>query len=475
MLRAEPRPRPLPAVGVPRRRQHRAWGPAWPLYALLVLYPLWWAIGLSQFAFVLFAVPMAWRLRRRRPLKLPPAFGWWMLYLLWVLLSLVMLPATAPGTTSGSVGGRTLSVLVNLAELAGVTVMLLFVGNLSSAELPQRRLLKWLSVLFLVTVAGGVIGMAVPRLAFTSPLEVVLPGWISSNAYASQFLHPAVSQLQGSGARPSAPWAYTNFWGNNISLLLVWFGIYQWQAPASRRRTRRLVVGVGLALVTIVYSLNRGVWLGVLLSAGFVVWHIWRRGDSRAIVATLVAIPVLLLAFFVTPLHGVVSNRTHSSTTNSNSIRGFLDKAAVDGALESPVLGWGNTRKAIGSAQSVAIGPSPQCPKCGGVSIGSTGQLWAVMFSQGLVGLALYVGFFVMTLWRLRRDTSLIGSGSRLVVVLSVFYLFFYDNLPAALGLTMISIAMSWRQVQDAPVAAPVDRPEPRALPHRGALVPEAL
>jgi hypothetical protein len=43
---------------------------AWPLIALFVLYPLWWALGVSSFVFVIFAVPMLVQLRRRgRPAR----------------------------------------------------------------------------------------------------------------------------------------------------------------------------------------------------------------------------------------------------------------------------------------------------------------------------------------------------------------------------------------------------------------------
>jgi hypothetical protein len=442
MLPAEPR-----RVTTNPRVRRRHLKPGWPLAALLCLYPLWWAVGIGEFSFVLVAVPIGVDLWRRRPLRLPPAFGWWLLYLLWSVLSLVMLPMTAPGTAAGSVGGRAISIITNLVDLASVTLLLLYVGNLSLAELPQRRLLKWMSWLFVATVLGGVLGMIAPTFQFTSPVEALLPHSLTSNAYAASFVHPAAAQVQSNvldqtTGRPAAPWGYTNFWGNNISLLLVWFCVYERQR--ARVRTLWLVAAVAVALVTIVYSLNRGVWLGVVLSIGYVVWHLTRRGDARALLASGIAIIVVVLAFFVTPLHSVVDQRAHHG--QSNDVRAFLDKAAVSGGLRSPVLGWGGTRKAVGSAQSIAIGPSPQCPSCGGISIGSTGQLWSVVFEQGVVGLILYLGYFVMTLWRQRGDRTLIGCGTRLVVILSLFYLFFYSNLPAALAITMLSIGATWRQ-----------------------------
>ena len=56
-------------------------GPGWPLAALFVLYPLWWALGFAAFAWIAFSVPMVWMLARRRPFKTPPWFAVWLGFL----------------------------------------------------------------------------------------------------------------------------------------------------------------------------------------------------------------------------------------------------------------------------------------------------------------------------------------------------------------------------------------------------------
>src|SRR5918911_1136241 len=96
---APPDAPPTTTTAKTRRRWGRL-GAGWPLVALLGLYPLWWALGIGSFAFVLFAVPMVWYLVTHRPLRLPPGFGFWLLFLCWVFASLVMLPYTPPGTIS---------------------------------------------------------------------------------------------------------------------------------------------------------------------------------------------------------------------------------------------------------------------------------------------------------------------------------------------------------------------------------------
>lgn len=450
------------AVVRPDERARRL-PPGWPLAAILCLYPLWWALGVGQFAFLIFSVPMALELRRRRPIRLPPAFGAWLLFLAWFVLSLVMLPGNPSGTVPGSFGGRLISIVLRLVELLCATVMLLYVGNLPIREVSQRRILRWLSALFLATIAGGLLGLFAPHFEFTSPIERLLPGSLTSNYFAKSLVHPNAAQVQSVlgfvSPRPAAPWSYTNYWANNLSILLVWFCLYWWHP---RRTGRRIFLLLALMITTVVtvYSLNRGLWIGIIFSVLFMIVTATRAGDARSVVAAGALIPVVALAFFATPLHTIVGLR--ASHGESNDIRNFLDRAAVRGALESPIVGWGGTRKAVGSAQSIAVGPSPDCPTCGAISIGSTGEIWTLMFSQGLVGLGLYLGFFIGIWWRLRRDRTAIGAGARLVIWLTPLYGLFYNSVPVALSLVMISIGLSWRNLVASDSAAAISTDETR-------------
>src|SRR2546421_12546694 len=56
----------------------------WPLTGILLLYPLWWALGLGVLVFPLAALPMAVILVRQRRagrrLAVPPRFALWLLF-----------------------------------------------------------------------------------------------------------------------------------------------------------------------------------------------------------------------------------------------------------------------------------------------------------------------------------------------------------------------------------------------------------
>lgn len=450
MLLAEPIPSALATRLTPRHRRghRRRLQPGWPLWAALVLYPLWWALGLGSFDFIIFAIPMGIFLLRRRPLAMPPGFGIWLLFLLWNVLSLVMIPVHAPNTSEGSLSGRTISLVLRDLELVAATIFLLYIVNHRTSELRQRTVIRWMAYLFVVTVGGGLLALAAPHFGFTAPLEYVLPHSIRANPYVNSLVHPASAQVQDvlgfESPRPAAPWSYTNSWGNNLSILLIWFCAYRWEPRIFKRHVRMALV-LAVALIPIVYSLNRGLWLGTVVSIAFVIVQLGKSGDARTTMISLGAIVVGVVLFLATPLNGVVQQRANHG--KSNSIRANVDSQSFKGALESPLIGWGDSRKVIGSSQSIAVGPSPQCPLCGAVNLGSAGEIWLVMFNQGLVGVAFYVGFFAAVWWRLRPCAGMIAAGGRLAIILTVFYTFFYNNLPTSLMLSMISIGIACREL----------------------------
>src|SRR5260370_7435504 len=109
----------IPTVLVPadrRRGRVAVWlarHPAWPVTALLAGYPLWWALGVADFMWIILAVPMvarmlAWSRSGSRKIRVPSGFGLWLIFLLWVLAGLPMLPLTAPGTVKTAVPHRLL-------------------------------------------------------------------------------------------------------------------------------------------------------------------------------------------------------------------------------------------------------------------------------------------------------------------------------------------------------------------------------
>lgn len=420
--------------------------PEWPVVALIAGYPLWWLLGLGAFVMPLLAVPMALELRRRRPVKLPRGFGVWLVFLVWNVISVVMLGRTAPHTVPGSAGGRLIGYAFRNLFFVAVTVILLFIGNLTELELSRRRLVRLLAGFFVVTVSGGLLGSFFPRFAITSPVELALPQRFRSNLYVESLVHPAAAQLQDVlgyvTARPKAPFDYTNSWGNNFAVLLTWFVVAVWVRRRASLRVLAVVIA-GLGVIPVIYSLDRGLWIALALAAAFVGYRMITAGKAGTAVVIITIVTGASLVGANTPLRNVVQERL--SHPHSNAIRGTLDQEAFDAAKASPVLGFGSTRNALGSPLSIAIGKSAACPQCGNAPVGSTGELWHDLIAVGFVGAGAYVWFFLSAMWRYRRDRSAIGIAGTTALGMALVFGLFYDAIPSALLCYFLSYALLWR------------------------------
>ena len=436
---------PAAAAPAPSGRRARWRLPVgWPIAGAVAAYPVWWALGVTDLVLPVTAVVLLLQLLRRGRVRVPPGFWLWLLFLALVVLSAVMLNVTAPGTLPPSGTGRYIAYVVRLLDYVAVAVVMLFIGNTTERELPRLRVVTWMSLLAVWVVGLGLLSLALPRAAFTTPLSLVLPSSLSS-ALDAQGGRVSLAQVQPvlgvDAPRPAAPFVFTNSWGNVLSVLLVWVLVLAW---AGGRRTR-LATGllVAASIVPIVYSLNRGMWIGLGLSLAYGAVRLAARGRLLAIGVLALVLGVGAVTFAASPLQTLVAERLGHG--HSNDVRGSLARDAVVAATNSPLLGYGTTRTVLGSEGSIAIGKSASCPKCGNFNIGSTGQIFLLLVAQGFLGMAVYVAYFLRTLWEYRRDASPVGIAGSLVVVLSLFYAFFYTALLMPLLLTFVSIGLLWR------------------------------
>jgi O-antigen ligase len=448
-----PRPGAAGAGPLPRL------GAGWPLTALLVLYPLWWALGLGTLIVFLLAVPMVVHLCRRPQVRVPPGFGLWVLFLLWVLASTSMLGQNPPGTLPDSVGGRILSVGFNLAGYLSATVVLLYAGNLTEAEFPRRRLVRQLSLFFTVVVAGGLLGILAPTFEFTSLVEILLPQRVSADVFVRSLVHPSAAQLQDvlgyTSPRPSAPFGFTNTWGHCLALLIGWFAV-GWLVDGDTVRRMAGVVVLAAATVPVVLSLNRGLWIGFGLLLVGLALRLAGRGRGSALAVLLVSAVLTGAVLAVSPLGATVQARLENP--HSNDTRTFTTERTLEVIGHSPIIGLGSTRAALGSSNSIAVGQDEDCRRCGNHTLGSNGQLWLLLVAQGVGGALLYVGFLLRSMWAYRRDRSPIGDAGQLALGVSLFFLLIYNALVMPLVLLFLSIALLWRNQQH---GGPAQTPAP--------------
>ncbi len=421
----------------------------WPLSAMVLGFPLWWALGLRTVVPMLMAVVMADQLLRRRRLSLPAGFTLWVLYLAWLTLGVFVLFADAPGAEPGGGPSRLAVFGYRLAWYLTATVALVWITNLRESQLPTRWLYQLLGFMFVVTTVGGLVGVLAPHIEFTSPLEMLLPRGLRSNGLVQAIAHPAVADIQNvlgrPEARPKAPFPFANSWGSNLSLylpffLVAWFG-------AGRRRWQPFVAPFVLvaAMVPVVYSLNRGLWISLGIGVvGLLVLQL-RRGRPVTLLATAALLVVAGLVFLASPLGTVFTERL--ANQHSNDRRSELISRTVSSTVEgSPVVGFGSTRDVQGGFSSIAGADTPDCSACGVPPLGTQGHLWGVIFGQGLLGAALFAAFFAVVIsrcWRCRTPSETVCT---FVMVFFGFQVLVYDTLGMPLLTVMIAAGLVARE-----------------------------
>lgn len=431
----------------------RLFRPGWPLSVLFLGFPLWWATGLSTFVFIAVAVPMLVELLRRGRIRAPRGFGLWVLFLLWMLAGITMLWAEAPGTTTGGGFGRLLVFAYRAAMYVSATVVLLYVVNLDEKELPSRRVMRLLGVMFVVTTTGGVLGVVAPHFEFKSLMEYVLPGGLAGNDFINRMIHPAaanISTILGyEEARPIAPFAFANSWGANLSLFLPFF-LLAWLGRDGGWRRKLAPLVLAASIVPIVYSLNRTLWLALGVGACFLAVRLAARGRLLAMQALGAGVVVAILVIMLTPLSSILSERI--ANPHSNERRAQLAIETIQSvAGGSPLLGYGSTRDVEGSFASIAGGATPACPACDVPPFGTQGQLWLVVFTTGFVGLILFLGFFARRFSAHWRDPSPLATAGCCALLFFFIELPFYDTLGAPMFTVMIAIGLLFRAGMAAP------------------------
>lgn len=453
--REAPTPGPQPHH-IPQRR--KSWlrrflqQPAWPVVALLAGWPLWWILGVGTYIILALAIPMGrtlyrWQMTRTRRIKIPPGFGMWMLLILVAIAGVVTISQTAPETIASPTSHRVISWALRTGTYIAVGILLLYTGTLTEEELPRRRLAWLLGLVGLYTVAGGLAGVVAPNVKLTSPLALVIPLSIQANVgQLYNMLHPSLAEIQGflgyAQGRPTAPFSYTNMWGNCLAILLPWLLVVWWTTGG--RRHRWWAAGVlALAFVPAVYSLDRGLWIGVGVAVIYLALRFAARGKLAMLGGICGALVLAALVILASPLQNLIADRYAHGQSNTGRLN--LTGISIDDAIASPVIGYGDTRHELGSAASIAIGRNANCKHCGNQIVGGNGQMQMLLIADGFVGAALYVGFFAYGAWRYRRDKTPYGITGVMVILMSFVYMGVYNAVGPPLVFIMLVYALLWK------------------------------
>jgi hypothetical protein len=441
-VRADARAPATSLLDVPRR------APGWPLVLMFVGYPLWWALGIVEIVSFIAVGAMLYELSRMKRVRVPSHFGWWLLFLAWVVLSAVTVQIDAPGAIEGSSLTRYLTWGWRLLWYAKATIVMLYIGNMRD-RLSMAWVCRVLGWMFVFIVFGGLLGVADAAFQFRSLLEIVLPRSISSIAFVQANIHPVAAEsfLTGGTARgrASAPFAYANVWGLNFACFLPFF-VVGWCGRDAGWRRRAAPFVLALAAIPVVFSLNRGLWLALVGAGVFLAVRLAYAGRLRLLVGLGLGIVLIGVVVALSPLGTAITNRLNGPAQNSNAGRAGLTTLGLKSVAEaSPIIGFGTTRNVQGNFDSIAGGKTPTCPRCVVPPLGTQGQFSLVTFTQGFVGAVFYFGFLVLQFLRHIRYRA--GPAVAASCVLLMHFItspvYSVDNL--AVVAIFAAIGLAWR------------------------------
>ena len=434
----------LPAP--PQGTAPRVLKPGWPLAVLYLGFPLWWALGLAQLIFFVMAAAMAVTLRRQGRVRVPRGFALWLLFLVWMLAGVLLIRADAPGTVPGGGIGRLAGFTVWACWYFAITIVMLYVVN-TARQVSTQRIVRLLGWMFVVTTGFGVLAVLVPTLEFRSPMEMLLPQQLVSQNFVRTLVHPSLASpsdfLGYAQPRPTAPFPYSNAWGNNVALYLPFF-ILGWMGRDGGWRRKAAPFVLLAAVFPITFSLNRGLWIALAVAAVYAALRLAVNGRGRALQALVAAVLIGGLAFASSPLYDTLLLRVE--TPHSNDRRAGTAGTVVQVTVEgSPFVGYGTTRTMQGSFSSLAGGQSSECHQCAPPPLGTQGFMWRLVLTTGLVGTILCLSFLVLQFLRRARGPAPLDVTTCTVLVVAVLCFFVYDSLGPALFTVFIAIGLMAR------------------------------
>jgi hypothetical protein len=426
---------------------------------------VWWALGLSGVVQATLAVPLLAALVLRRDVRMPRIFWAWLLFVAWMLLSAIQLDDFTQALTFAWRGS------IYLAS----AVIFLFVFNASRDDLPARKLVYVLATFWVLTVVGGMLGMAFPNRTFPSLLGSVLPASIGRSTFVQALVTPETTggnAFTGTGIfRVKAPFIYTNQWGSAFALTLP----FAFAALGTMRSAlwRKALIGLIVAsILPLVFSLDRGSWLSAAVAVSYGVFRLARaRGGrsvhlARTLRVMLVGGAIVGLIVALTPLGSLILLRVNAGYGDQK--RALLYQSSLVLVERSPLLGYG------GPVELSAVNPS--APP--GPSAGTHGTFWTVLVSNGIPAMVFFVGWFLLAFVKTRRrlpeGTGLDDNArfwSHVAILAAIVQLGYYELLPWGLPIVMVAAAMALREAAAAPLWPGVavipepDRAPSRALP----------
>ena len=356
----------------------------WQPYAIFLGLPLWWLAGLSFFMWPLIVAPIVYPLLRRGDLRAPRRFGIWLVFLGWMFASGIELNSPT----------RAIAWSWRLSFYLSATVLFLWIYNASRERVPTRAIINGMAGFWVCVIYGGWLGVVYPTLQIHSPAEYIFPHSLLNNTYFYAHVHLQVAEVQRflgfNEGRPQTFFAYTNAWGSTCAMLTP-IALAALAANPGRLWGRVLKVTLGLSVVPIIFSLNRGLWLSLGFGLAYAAVRFGALRDVQRVMRVLGAVVVVGAIIAVSPLGGLVTGRFSHQTGDTSRLA--RDQAAQTQIAASPLLGYGAPQ------QATAVTHTSK-------SVGTESEIFLLLFSHGVPALFLFGAWMAYSIVRTAKTRS---------------------------------------------------------------------
>mgnify|MGYP000878961216 CR=1 FL=1 len=393
---------------------------AWPVILPFAAYALWWILGVGDFIWIIagFIIALTWV--ATHGFRLPPVMLLWIMFVLWVAVSLAMTDTS----------GRLLGAIYRLLLYLSATALALHTYN------HRNYLSIWrVSGAMVWFLAGmtvcGYLAMSFPELTIRTPMAWIMPDSLASNDLIGDMIIRRTTQWNRDAwipqaVRPSAPFLYANTWGNVYSLVLPFAMIYLWLAWHTAKRWWVLLVIIA-SVFPALSTLNRGMFIGLGVVALWAGIQALRRGRLTIVFVSALGLLAGVVVWFISPSGRNFVNRIQ--VTNSTEDRGELYRVTFDAAMKSPLFGFGSPRPAT----------IPGLP-----SMGTQGQFWTVLYSHGVIGAILFMGFLLWVLLLVINRKDPVGAALGGIIAATIVETAFYGMMTGIM-VTMVAVALALR------------------------------
>ena len=409
--------------------QQRWLRPEWPIAAICAGMPFAFLIGIHGFIWILPVFVFGLQLFvQREPVVIPRSAIPLILLVAWI-------PVTMLQLDPGKLPLATFRWLVFAAPL----FCMVWLVNQSEVRVPSARIVRLLSILWMVLITFGYLAILFPHFSTPSPIQHVEPGALLSNQYIRDLGRWNFAQVQAlvtdEVGRPAAPMAYSNGWGSTLGLLTPFFVLDFFILGSPRRKRFGILVGI-IGLVPIVMSLNRGLWLSVGVAFAYVALRRALQGNIKLVITIGITALFIFGALAVTTLGNTVQQRFEIAS-ESNATRSQLYQVAFDAMKARPLVGYGG-------------------PINGGLwrDVGTHGLVWFVMVAYGLPGLVLLLLWMITMFVATMPAPNPVALWSHVAIVVFIIQVPIYGLQPQlalvgiAAGLGIRAQAMHRRRVQ---------------------------